>query len=187
MSAFVLTGLVLWICAMTGGLASPLVMFFAIVPLAAHGENRRQAIRPQLVIGLVGVGLCAAFDLAGIAGNTATFGFSAVGFTVAVAAVAGVGFWSERSLRQSRSDLDSGARQPFFQPNSPYNQPGAEVGSLPAPAVSGVAHFEGSLSVGRSRESAQVIPLGLPAAAPEPAGGYSRFQETSAREVRNRA
>ena len=44
METVALTGLVLWVCAMSGGLSSPLVLLFAIVLLTARVEGRGRSV-----------------------------------------------------------------------------------------------------------------------------------------------
>jgi hypothetical protein len=180
-----LTGLLVWVCAMTGGLGSPLILLFVVVTLTAFSENPSQSLKLPVAAAIAGIGVTAILDLNGtVAANSA---FSVIGFAVSILSVIGVAVWADRTARGGNRAAGGVAPQPFIQAGTPYNQEDRGPGLLPAPVGFSIAPTGNDFGFDQAEPIGRVVPLGLKAAMPDPVGGDRHIQETSAREVRNSA
>jgi hypothetical protein len=186
LATFALAGLILWVSAMTGGLSSPLVLLFAVVPLAARADGPLPSLTLPLIAAGIGLACCALFDLTGLAAKTDS-PYAGIGLLVAILAVAGAGFWLRRSQeRPSGPEVETGEVQAFTQAVSSYN-PQQSSGEEPDFVDIRGWHSAGESALGRGESEGRVVALGLRPAAPASVGGERRIQERTAREVRNSA
>ena len=90
-----LTCLVIWLCTTTGGLVSPLIFLFAIVPLVALLSATPSAVSHATMVSFAGLGLCACVSIVGLNGGStdwlasvqaAVFALLTIGLTGALAA-----------------------------------------------------------------------------------------------------
>jgi cell cycle sensor histidine kinase DivJ len=175
-----LTGLVVSISAMSGGLASPLLLMFAVIPIAAAADGPGRPVRASLFAAIAGIGLSAVLDITGAATPAANMAFSLIGFAGALLVVGAVALWLKRQ-NSGKSQTETSDRQPFFHPASTYNQEASAAArgvTAPSAAVESAAH---------ARSEGHLLVLGRTRRLIEPVGVNRRFEEATAREVRDSA
>jgi hypothetical protein len=176
-----LTGLILWVSVMTGGLGSPLILLFVVVPLAAFSENPSRSLRMPVATAIGGILVTSILDLAGaVAADSA---FSIIGFAVSISSVIGVAIWARQTTRRRRAAVADVAPEPSIRTGTPYNR--EDRGPQPSPGAVGFGIVPAGTDPG-VEPTGRIIPFGL-TATPDRSGGDRHTQETGIREVRNRA
>ena len=177
-----LTGLVVSICAMSGGLASPLLLMFAVIPIAAAADGPGRPVRASLFAAIAGIGLSAILDVTGASAPAADLAYSLIGLAAALLVVGAVALWLKRQ-NSAPSQNEPSDQRPFFHQANTYNQ-GVEA---PAVAMGGTAPSIAAEAAAVAGSEGHLLVLGRTPRLIEPVGVNRRFEEATAREVRNSA
>jgi signal transduction histidine kinase len=106
-AAIVLTGLVLWLVTVAGGLSSPTVILFAIVPAASRLSAERHVIWSAAGFASAGLAICAALDLTGANGPSSPSATATIAVFFALGAIAAATFWALR-MTERAGEAESG-------------------------------------------------------------------------------